>query len=63
MQDDTQKRTVNLKAAIVMNETQLPEFVHEKIDSGPRRANHSREHLLGDVRKRLVGLRALAIAG
>jgi hypothetical protein len=46
MQDDTQKRTVDLKAAIVMNETQFPEFIHEKIHPGAGRSNHSSKHLL-----------------
>jgi hypothetical protein len=42
VQDETQQGTVDLKASIVMNEAQFPEFVHEKIDSGARRANHPR---------------------
>jgi hypothetical protein len=46
MQDGTQKRTVDLKSAIVMNETQFLEFIHKKIHPGAGRANHSSEHLL-----------------
>jgi hypothetical protein len=32
VQDDAQERSVDLKAPIVLDETQLPEFVHEKIN-------------------------------
>ena len=46
MQDNTQERFVDLKSAIVMNEAQFPEFIHEKVDSGARRADHLRQHFL-----------------
>ena len=62
MQDDAQQGTVNLKSAVVVNETQFPELVHEEVDSGARGANHSREHLLRYVRKYFVRFRVLAIA-
>jgi hypothetical protein len=29
-----------------LDEAQFPEFVHEKIDPGPRCANHRRQHFL-----------------
>jgi hypothetical protein len=45
-----------------MNEAQFPEFVHEKIDSGARRANHPGQRLLGHVGKHLLRLRFRAIA-
>jgi hypothetical protein len=32
VQDGGQERSVNLKTAVVFDETELPEFVHEKID-------------------------------
>ena len=35
-----EERTVNLKFAIVVNETQLPEFVHEGVDSRTSCADH-----------------------
>lgn len=46
MQHDAQKRSVDLNSVVVINETQLPELVHEKIDAGPRSADHLRQHLL-----------------
>jgi hypothetical protein len=32
VQNDGQERSVNLKTAVVLDETEFPEFVHEKID-------------------------------
>jgi hypothetical protein len=46
VQDDTEEGAVDLKPAIVMNEAQFPEFVHEEVYPGARRANHFRQHLL-----------------
>ena len=31
---------------LYLMKAELPEFVHEEIDAGPRRANHFRQHLL-----------------
>jgi hypothetical protein len=33
MQDDAEERFIDVKAAIVFNETQFPKLVHEKIDT------------------------------
>lgn len=33
VQDDAQERSIDLKAAVVADETELAEFVHEKIDA------------------------------
>ena len=38
---------MDLKSAIVvLNEAEFPKFVHEKVDSGPRGANHLRQRFL-----------------
>ena len=43
VQDNSQEGIVDVNlAAVVLNKAQLPEFVHEKINSGPRCANHLR---------------------
>ena len=42
VQDDTQEGTVDMETAIVLNEPQFPEFVHEEIDPRARCANHFR---------------------
>jgi len=43
-------RTVDLDAAVVVNEAQFSKFVHEKTHSGPGRADHLRKRLLADLR-------------
>ena len=54
---------MDLKSAIVvLNETEFPEFVHEKVDSGARCANHFRQHLLGNFGKQLLRLGFLTVA-
>jgi hypothetical protein len=40
VQDNTHERTVDVDLAIVLDETKLPEFVHEEIDSRTCRPNH-----------------------
>ncbi len=53
---------MDLKSAIVvLNEAEFPEFVHEKVDSRARCANHLRQHLLGNFGKHLFWLGFLAI--
>ena len=42
VQDNTQKGSVDLKPAIVVNEAQFLEFIHEKIAPRARCANHFR---------------------
>jgi hypothetical protein len=51
-----------LNLAIVLDEAQFPEFVHEKIDPGPRYANHLRQHLSRYFGKRFVRMARRAIA-
>ena len=48
MQKGTQKGTIDLKAAVILDQTQFFEFIHEDIDSGARRPDRFREGLLRD---------------
>jgi hypothetical protein len=48
VQDNTQEGIFDVDpAAVVLDKSQFPEFVHEKIDARPRCANHLSQHLLG----------------
>jgi hypothetical protein len=40
---------VDLHGAVVVDEAQLPEFVHEEADAGPGRANDLRQRFLADL--------------
>ncbi len=62
MQDNTQEGIVDLDLAVVSNEAQFPELVHEQIDSRPRRANHLRQHFLRYFGKHPLRLARRAIA-
>jgi hypothetical protein len=62
VQDDTEEGIVNVKAAIVMNEAEVPEFIHEEVDPAARGANHLREHLLRYFGDHLLRLVLFAIA-
>src|SRR3984893_8353178 len=44
-----QQGTVDFNAAVVVNKTQFPEFVHEKTHARSRRADHFRQCLLADL--------------
>src|SRR6266576_3370532 len=46
VQDDAQERSVDLKPAIVSDETELPELIHEKTDPWARCAYHLRQRFL-----------------
>jgi hypothetical protein len=62
MQDDTEEGIVDLNLAVVLDEAQFPEFVHERIDSGARCANHLRQRLLRYFGKRFVRMARCAKA-
>jgi hypothetical protein len=48
VQNYIEQRAVDLQTAVVVNETQFPEAVHEKTDSRTSRADHFGQHLLTD---------------
>src|SRR5580693_491931 len=62
VQDNTQERLVDVDLAVVLDEAQFSEFVHEKIDPGPCCANHFRQHFLRYFGKHLLRLSRGAIA-
>ena len=53
---------MDVKSAVVTNEAQLSEFIHEKIDPSARCANHFRQHLLRYFGNHLLRLGFLAVA-
>jgi hypothetical protein len=55
VQDDIQQRTVDLQLAVVLDEAQFPESVHEKADSRGSCADHFRQSLLTDPTNYGVG--------
>jgi hypothetical protein len=63
VQHDIQQRSVDLKPAVVLNETQLPEFVHEEIHSRARGADYLRQRFLRYFGEYSVGLVVCAITG
>jgi hypothetical protein len=63
VQDNTQEGIVDAKLAIIFDEAQFSELVHEKIDPWARRADHFRQHLLRYFGKYLLRLVRRAIAG
>src|SRR5208283_4380265 len=50
MQDEIQQRTVDLDAAVVVNEAKFSKLVHEKAHARPGRSDHLRKRLLADFR-------------
>jgi hypothetical protein len=63
VQHDTQERSVDLKAAVVLDETQLAEFVHKEIDARARGADHLCQRLLRHFGKYSVSLVFFAVTG
>src|SRR5947209_16391176 len=49
-QYDAQQRIVDLEVAVIVDEAQLPELVHEGVYPGPGRADNFRQRLLADLR-------------
>src|SRR3984885_15648386 len=63
VQDDTEQRVVYLEPAVVLDESQLLEFVHEKIDARARGADHLGQGFLRYLGHDPLGLFLLAVAG
>src|SRR6266850_2825958 len=61
VQDHSQEGIVDLDLAVVLDEAEFPEFVHEEIDSRPRRANHLRQHPLRYFGKHLLRMASRAV--
>jgi hypothetical protein len=53
-QHDGQERGVNLQAAVVVNEPELPKRIHEEVDTRARRPDHLGQDFLRHSRKRAV---------
>jgi hypothetical protein len=62
VQGNGHQRVVDQEPAIVFDEAELPEFIHEMIHAGARCANHFCQSLLRDLRNLAIGLVSLAIA-
>src|ERR1700674_4719121 len=63
VQDNIQEGSIDVQPAIVTNEAQFPEFVHEKVDSGARCADHFRQRFLRYFGEQSVDLVFVAVAG
>ena len=61
VQDYTEERTVDLQAAVVLNETKFPELVHKEIDPRSRGAHHFSQRFLGYFVKHLLRFRGFSI--
>src|ERR1700687_3302902 len=62
VQDNPQEGIVDVDLAVVLDEAPFPEFVHEKIDPGPRCANHLRQRPLRYFGKHVLRMALRAIA-
>jgi len=63
VKDDAEEGAIDLQAAVVFDEAELAEFVHEEIDAGAGGADHFGKHFLRDLGKDVFGFIFLAVAG
>jgi len=63
VQDNTEERSIDLKTAVVLNEAELSEFVHEKIEPRACWADHLCQRFLRYFGEQSVGLVFLAVTG
>src|ERR1700730_13782214 len=49
MQDDVQERAMYLDVSVVFNKSQVPEFVHERVDAATCRSDHLGQSFLADL--------------
>jgi hypothetical protein len=63
VQDNVEQRGMNLQFSIVLDETKLPKFVHEKAHSGTSSSDHIGQRLLRDIGNYRFGLAFLSEIG
>ena len=60
LQEDIQKGVVDANLAVIFDESQFPEAIHEETHSRPGGANHLCQDLLADLGNDYVGFTFLA---
>src|SRR6476620_4025163 len=61
VQDDAEKRRVDLDISVVLNESKVSELVHEEVDARTRRPDHLRKRFLRDLRYPSLRSRLIAV--
>src|SRR5688572_16598910 len=51
VKDDAQQRAVDLESAVIFNQAELAELVHEEVDARARGPHHLGQRLLGELRQ------------
>ena len=49
VKNNVQQCAIHFQLAIVIDETQFPEFIHERTDTRPGRADYIRERILANL--------------